>query len=441
MTPPFSLHSDLILTLDDAHPVYQNGRVGISGNSIDYVGSDNSAGNENDLHFPGCVVIPGLINAHTHLFISMWRGLSDDLALFPWLDVLSPAIGKMNTEDMIQSTRMGVIEALLSGTTTIVECCRGDPNITARVASNLGLRSLSGGMPASEWFGAPMPNVLHSLAENTRRLLDQRETYGGLAGAFLGAHSPYNCSVEFLVEARRLADEMNIPFNIHLAECPAEMEMIRERYGKSPVKHLADIGILGPGLIADHCVWFDEEDIENFQASGGGIVHNPVSNAKLGSGVAPIKRYLDAGIPVALGTDSVVSNNSFNMFEEMKYAALQQRVAAGYDDRVEPSSLDILKMATIHGATVIGMADEIGSLEAGKKADLLVVELPPEAPATIGAALSHLVYSAGPEHLRAVMVNGELVVENGNLRHMEVSELRKNLRDYFTQRRNSPETA
>ena len=429
------LHGDLVLTMDDDHPVFQNGKVAVSGDLIEGVGDDNSVSNHKDLHFPGCVILPGLVNAHTHLFISMWRGLNDDLDLFPWLDVLSPAIGKLNTEDMIQSIRMGCMEALLSGTTTIVECCRGDPNITAQIASDLGLRSLSGGMPASEWFGAPMPNVLPSLVENTRRLIDQKEAYGGLASAFLGAHSPYNCSVEFLIEARRLADEMKIPFNIHLAECTAEMETIRQRYGKSPVQHLADHGILGPGLIADHCVWFDELDIETFKASGGGIVHNPVSNAKLGSGVAPIKRYLDAGIPIALGTDSVVSNNSFNMFEEMKFAALQQRIAAGYDQRSQPSPLDILKMATIHGATVVGMADEIGSLEAGKKADLLVVELPPEAPATYEAALSHLVYSAGPEHVRAVIVNGELVVENGNLKYMQTSELRKNLRDYFTQRR------
>jgi 5-methylthioadenosine/S-adenosylhomocysteine deaminase len=434
MSPSFSLDSDLILTMDDADSVYQNGRVVISGSSIDYVGRDQSAGNGDVLHFPGCVIIPGLVNAHTHLFLGMWRGLNDELSLFPWLDVLSPAIGKMTREDMVQSTRLGCVEALLSGTTTILECCRGDPNIAAQAASDLGLRSISGAIPASEWFGTPMPDVLPKLAEDTRRLLDQRELYGGLAGAFLGAHSPYNCSVDFLVEVKRLADEMKIPFNIHLSECPAEMEMIGERYGKSPVQHLADHGILGPNLIANHCVWFDEQDIEIFQASGAGIVHNPISNAKLGSGVAPIKRYLDAGIPVALGTDSVVSNNSLNMFAEMKFAALQQRIAAGYDNRSQPSELEILKMATIYGARVLGMKDMIGSLEVGKRADLLIVELPPEAPATSEAALSHLVYSAGPEHVRAVIVEGKLVVRDGELQSVDGSELRTNLRAYFTGR-------
>jgi 5-methylthioadenosine/S-adenosylhomocysteine deaminase len=435
MPPSITLSSDLILTMDDAHPFYQNGSIGISGSLIETMGAEKTTPGRDSLNFPGCVIIPGLVNAHTHLFIGMWRGLNDDRTLFPWLDVLSPAIGRMNVEDMIQSTQLGCFEALRSGTTTIVECCRTDPGITAQAASELGLRSLSGGMPASEWFGSPMDDVLPLLAENTRKLLSRREQYRGLAGAFLGAHSPYNCSVGFLIEARRLADEMQIPFNIHLSECQAEMDIIRQRYGKSPVQHLADIGVLGPGLIADHCVWFDDRDIEIFVASRGGIVHNPISNAKLGSGVAPIKRYLDAGIPVALGTDSVVSNNSLNMFEEMKFAMLQQRIAAGYDDRPQPTELDALKMATINGARVLNMQDRIGSLEVGKHADLLVLELPPEAPATVDAALSHLVYSAGPEHLRAVMVDGKFVVCDGELQNVNSSELKTNLRAYFNRRR------
>jgi 5-methylthioadenosine/S-adenosylhomocysteine deaminase len=340
----------------------------------------------------------------------------------------------MTDEDMVKSTYVGCMESILFGTTTVCECCRYEPQITARIAAELGLRCITGGMPASEWFGEPLPTDLPALAENTRTIVDNPEQHKGLARAHLGVHSPYNCSPEFIVAAKKIADELKVPFNIHLAECPAELEVVRERYGKTPVRHLSDLGVLGPGLIADHGVWLTEEDMALFVESGAGIVHNPVSNAKLHSGVAPVARYLELGIPVGLATDSVVSNNSLNMFKEMHFGALMQRVAPTGTATKTLSAIDYLKMATTGSAQVLGMDDIVGTIEPGKRADVIVVELPPEVPLTPQHVVSHLVWSASPRNLRLVIVDGRIVARDGRLQQVDGEALRAQLAAYFAAR-------
>jgi len=426
-----TLSGGAILTLDAAGTFYEDGVIKIDGGIIHDIGAGAAHG---AIDVSRCVVLPGFINAHTHLFITMWRGLNDDLSLFPWLKALSPAIGLMNEEDMVQSNYAGCLESILCGTTTVCECCRHEPQITARVASKLGQRSISGGMPASEWFGAQLPTNLPGLAANTGRLIAEPKQYGGLAHAHMGVHSPYNCSPEFIIEAKRLADDLGIPFNIHLAECQNEIDQVAERFGLTPVQHLHKLGVLGPGLIANHCVLFTEEDMALFLQSGAGVVHNPVSNAKLHSGVAPVGRYLELGIPVGLGTDSVVSNNSLNMFNEMHFGLLMQRIVPSTPGSDRLSALDYLKMATVGSAQVLGLDKLIGTLEPGKQADLIVVELPPDLPLTHDHIVSHLVWSAGPSDVRIVMVDGRVIARDGNLTLVNESNLRRELAEYFTAR-------
>lgn len=423
-----------VLTLDAGDTFYETGFVEIAGRAISDIGPYRHSHQGELLDVSRCVVLPGFINAHTHLFITMWRGLDDNLALFPWLQALSPAIGLMNEEDMVQSNYAGCMESILSGTTTVCECCRYDPQITARVAAGLGLRCIAGGMPASEWFGVPLPTDLPRLAENTRSIVSNPEDYSGLARAHLGAHSPYNCSPEFIVATKGLADDLGVPFNIHLAECREEIQAIGQRYGKTPVQHLHNLGVLGPGMIADHCVWFSDEDMELFLENGAGVVHNPVSNAKLHSGVAPVGRYLELGIPVGLATDSVVSNNSLNMFKEMQFGLLMQRNSPTPNDSQRLTALDYLRMATIGSATVLGMDGIIGSIEPGKRADLIVVQLPPELPATYDHIVSHLVWSAGPQDLRLVMVDGRIIARDGRLEYADGPALRQEVTAYFESR-------
>lgn len=429
-----TLAGGAVLTLDGGDTFHEKGFVAIEGGAIQSVGPSSANHDGEVLDTSRCVVLPGFINAHTHLFITMWRGLNDDLALFPWLKALSPAINLMNEEDMVQSNYAGCMESVLSGTTTVCECCRYEPQMTARVAAELGLRCLSGGMPASEWFGSQLPTDLPRLAENTRLIVDEPERYGGLARAHLGVHSPYNCSPEFIVAAKDLADGLGVPFNIHLAECRDEIQLVRQRYDRTPVQHLHALGVLGPGVIADHSVWFTEEDMALFLESGAGVVHNPVSNAKLHSGVVPVGRYLELGIPVGLATDSVVSNNSLNMFKEMHFGLLMQRIAPAANGGQALTALDYLRMATTGGARVLGMDGIIGSIEPGKRADLIVVQLPPELPATHDHVVSHLVWSAGPQDLRLVMVDGQIIARNGRLERRDGDELRQELTAYFSSR-------
>ena len=423
-----------ILTMDDDETFYDIGHIEIADGVISSIAPGKMAHSDDALDASRSVVLPGLINAHTHLFIGMWRGLSDDRALFPWLEVLSPAIGLMNDEDMLRSNYLGCMEAILTGSTTVCECCRYEPQITARVATELGLRSISGGMPASEWFGQPLLTDLPKLAENTREIVDNPDQYGGLALAHLGVHSPYNCSSDFIKEAKSYADDLGIPFNIHLAECTAEIDLIQERYGKTPVQHLHDIGALGPGMIANHCVLFSEEDMMLFRDSGAGVAHNPISNAKLFSGIAPVKRYLEMGIPVGLATDSVVSNNTLNMFEEMYFGVLMQRVAPSTDEMDPLTAHDYLHMATRGSAKVLGMDDIVGAIEPGKRADLIVVQLPPGVPNTREHIMSHLVYSTSPRDISLVIVDGRVVARNGKLELVDGDRLSADLSEYFAAR-------
>jgi 5-methylthioadenosine/S-adenosylhomocysteine deaminase len=289
-------------------------------------------------------------------------------------------------------------------------------------------------MPASEWFGRPLPTDLEGLAHATAAIMNGQDLYRGLATAHLGVHSPYNCSPAFIHEAKACAMSLGVRFGIHLAECNSELEIILERYGKTPVRHLHDLGVLDSSVIADHCVWFTEEDIDLFRESGAGIVHNPLANAKLGSGTAPIRKYLDAGIPLALGTDSVVSNNSLSMFEVIKCGLMIQRAVYPSGDGPPLGALDFLCMATKGGAQVLGMQDRIGMLEPGMRADLIVVELPPEIPADFARVVSHLVYSAKPSDLRLVVVDGQVVVRDGEIQTVDEAKLKAESRSYFDER-------
>ncbi len=423
-----------ILTLDGSDHFYERGFIETDGPIIGRLGENRSA-TINGLDFSRCVLLPGFINAHTHLFLTILRGFNDDLPLFPWLKVLSPAIGLMNTEDMVTSNYAGCFEAIRSGTTTVCECCRYEPQLTAEAASKLGLRSISGGMPASEWFGDPLPTDLPALKANTLLVRDNPERYNNLAAAHIGVHSPYNCSSDFILSVKALADELDLPFNIHLAECQDEVDLIDRRYGQTPVQYLHDLGVLSPGVIANHCVLLNEKDMALFVENGVGVVHNPVSNAKLHSGVAPVGRYLALGINVGLATDSVVSNNSLNMFKEMHFGMLLQRANPQIPGSGLLQPIDFLKMATIGSAHVLGLDHMIGSLEVGKRADLIAVQLPPDVPLEREAIISHLVWSAGPQDVRLVMVDGRVIARDGRLTQVDHAALKNDLTAYCTARR------
>ncbi len=423
-----------VLTCDPGSRYLPHGRVAIEGGRIvevkDLSGAPSpvkGGGAPDCVDATGCILIPGLINSHTHLWLSQLRGSLDDLPLFPWLRALAPRAGLFTEPDILRANYFGIAESLKSGTTCLCECCRYTPDLTARVGTELGCRVVVGGMPPSELFGAPVPHDYPGLVAATRRTVEKYRQEQGLVSLWLGAHSPYNCSPDFLKEAKRQANGCGCDFYIHLAECQDEVSLIRERYGKTPVQFVADLSLLDARTVAVHCVWMTEDDISLFRQSGARIAHCPVSNAKLGSGVASVIRYRQAGIPVGLGTDSMVSNNTLSMFQEMRFAVLLQRALHG--DPTVLTAADALRMATIDAARVLGLDHEIGSIEAGKRADLVLLRASHPDVLTRDLALSDVVYAAQRDEIQMVYVGGERVVHLGRLTRIDEPALRATIQE------------
>jgi 5-methylthioadenosine/S-adenosylhomocysteine deaminase len=291
----------------------------------------------------------------------------------------------------------------------------------AEAAVRVGLRSLSGGLAVANLMGRDVSSNWPALVAETELAL---ERFGDdpRCRFFLGAHSTYNCPPDLLQAVRHEADRLDLGLGVHLAETRQEHKQIRATYGVSPTRYLADNGWLGPRTLAAHVVWPDEDDIRLLAESGTSVAHCPVSNAKLASGVAPIPALRAAGVPVGLGTDSVLSNNRLDLFGEMKTAALVQRAVSGRADVLTAD--DVLRMATLEGARAIGWDDEIGSLDVGKQADVVLLELAHPLGLNPARALSDVVWAAGPDAVRHVLVAGKWVKRDGSLAQVNERERR-----------------
>lgn len=358
----------------------------------------------------GLVVIPGLINTHAHGGMSLQRGCCDDGDLFEWAQAIAPFTSVLSLEDNRMGCELAVMEMVRNGITTACDCTRFGAGIFSDVASAIGMRSLSGALANSpEFRKAGRPNWPLAREETVAAMA--RHAGNGLVRHYLGAHSPYSCTADLLVEVKRAADELGLPFVIHLAENAQETEIVRERYGTTPFRWLHSLGVLDAKSILAHCVWLDAEEIAMLAKTGAGVAHNPVSNAKLASGVAPVPAMRRAGIAVGLGTDSTVSNNSLDIFQEMKASVLLQR-AVSLDAHIVDAN-DAFAMATREGARVLGWADAIGTLTPGKQADLVMLDLDHPLGKTPQRVLSDLVYKAGPQHVRQVMVAGRTIYADG----------------------------
>ena len=378
----------------------------------------------------GRVVIPGLINTHAHGGMSLHRGCCDEGDLFQWAAALSPHTSHLTLEDNRWGCTLAAMEMLRNGITTACDCTRFGAGIFGRAASGMGLRSLSGALANSPALrGAGRPNWPSALEETRQAMRDHAGN--GLCRFYLGAHSPYNCTPELLREVKDAAQALGLPFITHLAETRREAALIQERHGTTPLRHLHRLGLLERGSVLAHCVWLDEAELDLLAASGAGVAHNPISNAKLASGVAPVAAMRARGIPVGLGTDSTLSNNSLSIFQEMKFGVLLARAVTL--DAAVLTAADALAMATIEGARVLGWDEEIGSLEVGKQADLVVLDLDHPLGMTPERALSDIVYAAGPQHVRVVMVAGDPVFQDGALTRIDEAATRAALRaEYHT---------
>jgi len=375
----------------------------------------------------GEIVIPGLINAHTHVPMTLFRGLADDLQLMDWLQGhIFPAEAEHVDEEFVRvGTRLACLEMLRGGTTTFVDMYYFEDAI-AEETERCGMRAVLGETLID--FPAPDHKTWDEAVAGTRRFVERWKDHPLITPA-VAPHAPYTLSDEHLVEAHRLAEELDVPLLIHVAEARDEIEQIRERSGLSSIGLLDTLGVLDDRMLAAHMVWPTPEEIPLLAERGVGVAHCPQSNMKLASGTAPVPELIAAGVAVGIGTDGPASNNDLDLFDEVDTAAKLHKLVSG-----DPTVLDAreaLSMATIEGARALDLEDAIGSLEVGKRADLVIVSTDsfhqqPQ-PSTPNP-YSLLVYATKASDVRTVMIEGRVVVRDGQVLTLDADEVLRQAR-------------
>jgi 5-methylthioadenosine/S-adenosylhomocysteine deaminase len=418
------IHNAVLLTCNPAFEIIPGGWLGVRGGRIAAMGHESENGRRpaarETLDACGGIVMPGLINTHGHLPMTLFRGLADDLPLEVWLaDHIFPAErAVLHPESIRWATLLACAEMALSGTTT---CCDGyfHETAVAEAVHASGLRAVLGqGVIDQPAPGVPDPT--HNIA-TARDFCRNWRARGGTIRPSVFCHSPYACCRETLVSSKRLCDEFGLLFQIHAAETRWENEHIRKLQGMSPIRLLDRAGVLDEHTLLAHGVWVDDEDIAIIAARRAKISHNPESNMKLASGVAPVTRMLAAGITVGLGTDGCASNNDLDLFAAMDTAAKLHKVM-NHDPTVLPAET-VIRMATIDGARALGLAGEIGSLETGKQADLIILETRVPHLTPLHHPASAIVYAAKGSDVRTVMVGGRFLVRNREVLSVDVPDV------------------
>jgi 5-methylthioadenosine/S-adenosylhomocysteine deaminase len=401
-----------VVTVDAQRRVIRDGAVAILGGRIVAVGPAAEIGaryqGRETLDAGGGIVLPGLVNAHTHAPMVLFRGIADDLKLMDWLQkYIFPAEARNVTAEFVKAgTRLAALEMIRSGTTTFVDMYYFEDQV-AEAAKEAGLRTVAG----QTIIGFPAPDnktVAEALAYTDRFL--RRWAGDPLVVPAVAPHSAYLVDPDTLRASRALADRYGAPILIHLSESQDEQATVKDRYKKTPTVHLRDLGVLRKGLLGAHGIWLGAGDRAILKDAGAGVAHCPQSNMKISSGPAPVREILAEGLALGLGTDGAASNNDLDMFEEMLTAALLAKHVTG-DPTVAPAPA-VLEMATRGGARALGMEDRLGSLEPGKRADLIVVDLSTPRLHPLYDAVSHLVYAAKGADVRHVVVEGRIVMRD-----------------------------
>jgi len=420
------VYNGIIVTVNPDFDIIDKGVVCIRNGMLDRIGPWDEdvevPAADTVINAKGGIVMPGLVNTHTHLPMSLFRGLADDLPLMTWLnEYIFPAESKyINPESVRLGTLLSCAEMILSGTTT---CCDGYfyEDEVAKAVCDSGMRAVLGqGVIDFPAPGVPDPK------NNIKTAVEFTEKWKGVNAAVtpsIFCHSPYTCSAETLKKAKDTAASKDLLFQIHVAETRNERDQIRSEYHVTPVKYLDKIGILDRHTLLVHAIWVDEEDMEIIAKRDAKISHNPESNTKLASGIAPVPEFIKAGITVGLGTDGCASNNNLDFFQEMDTAAKLHKV-----NTFDPTVLDagrVIKMATIDGAKAIGLDREVGSLEAGKQADLIIIDINSPHLVPMYHPVSHIVYTAKGSDVTTSIVNGKLIMKDGSLLTMDIENIMK----------------
>jgi len=414
-----------VLTVDAHDTVLPGGAVAIRDGAILAVGLRKSIErrfrSRRAIDVARGLVLPGFVNAHTHAPMTLLRGVRDDVDLMTWLEkFMFPLEARFVSPEFVRwGSRLACWEMIASGTTTFADGYFFEEEV-ARAADDAGLRAV----PGQGIFDVPTPDA-KTAAEGLARAERYLSDWAGhpRITPALAPHAVYTAGPETFGKAMDLAGRYGAPVLTHLSESDGEIAMVRARYGTTPVRHLAGHGFLGPLLVAAHCVRVDDEEVGLLAASGVGVVHCPESNMKLASGVAPVAKMLAAGVRLGLGTDGAASNNDLDMIGEMGSAARLHKVAS-LDPTAVPARA-VLRMATIGGAEALHMEDRIGSLEVGKRADLIVLDVSGPNAIPLFDPASHVVYSARSDAVQTVVVEGKVLMERRRVRTIDVESVRR----------------
>jgi 5-methylthioadenosine/S-adenosylhomocysteine deaminase len=422
-----------VITMDAPRRVLDDGAIAVSGDLIVAVGpraeieTKYQAAKVINAH--GAIVMPGLINGHTHAAMSLFRGIAEDLSLDEWLHAyIFPAEARNVTEDFaVWGTRLAILEMLRGGTTTYADMYYFEDAV-ARVTKEAGMRGVLGETIID--FPAPDNKTLPQAFAYTEKFLDHWKD-DPLIVAAVAPHSMYTCSEKTLQDAAALARRNGAPILIHIAEAPFELEQSRNKYGLTPVAYLSRAGVLGPDVVGAHCILVNHADIVTLTHFGVGCIYNPSSNMKTAAGVMPVVEMLAAGEAIGLATDGAASNNSLDMFEEMDLAAKLQKLAR-MDSRALPAE-QVVALATITGARALHLDKQIGSLEPGKKADLILIDTSAPHATPMYNVYSQLVYALKATDVRTVIIGGKIVMEDRQMLTLNEPEVLAKAREYQKQ--------
>lgn len=418
-----------ILSMDKNFSIINDGAIIINNGKIIEIGESEKLRAtffvKKSIEAKGKLVMPGLINTHTHSAMTIFRGFADDIELKSWLhEFVFPSEAKyINAQTVKLGTTLAIAEMLLSGTTTYNDMYFFVQE-AAEITEKFGMRAvLSEGIIDYPTPSADKPEIGIAHTEELLKSWKNNE----LINIAISAHSPYSCSKNLLQKVKSFADKNAIKLHIHLAETQWEVSEIQKLHKKTPTEYLESLGILDSNIIAAHSVHLTEHDIDLYAKYGLGVAHNPECNMKLASGVAPIPKLLAKGVKVGIGTDGVASNNNLDLFQDLRTAAFVHKL-----ENADPSlanAKEMVKMATIGGAQVLGLEHEIGSLEIGKKADLLIIDLFKPHLMPIYDIYSHIVFAMTGNDVETTIINGKIVMENRIIRGFDFADLALRVQD------------
>jgi 5-methylthioadenosine/S-adenosylhomocysteine deaminase len=402
----------IVVTIDGGNRIINPGAIAIDGSDIVAVDTADNVRRQfrgrQTIDASGQVVMPGFVNTHTHAPMVLYRGLADDLALDEWLTkYIFPAEAKTVSPEFVRAgTRLAALEMIESGTTTYADMYYFEEEI-AKETKAAGLRGVLG-QTVIQFPVADAKTPAEGLARAERFI--QAFKNDPLITPAVAPHAIYTNDSATLKAAREMSTRLGVPTIIHVAETQSEAMTAKERGSATVVSYLDSMGFLGPGVVAAHAVWVNESDMAVLKARGVGVSHNPESNMKLASGIAPVKAYLAADVAIGLGTDGAASNNDLDMFEAMRAASFLQKIATS--DPTAVSARAAVRMATIGGARALGLDKQIGSLEPGKRADVIIVSMSAARQTPMYDPLSHLVYVTRGDDVQTTVVNGKVLMRD-----------------------------